>query len=147
MGTCVGRTKLSRCADFERETLTLSGKDQFIFTEWAAQPAVLSKEWYAQMGRLSAHYLEIAKRLNPADPIEFFHLQVIQGKPVPPSRCIEIGDAFENLREGFKRLDEAEIAQWNLDRPECQGLAYHLNAYIDELRACANDNRAFAYAV
>jgi hypothetical protein len=147
MGTYVGRAKLSRCADFERATLTVTEKDQFIFKEWAAQPVVLSKEWYGQMERLSAHYLEIATRLNPADPIEFFHLQVIQGQPVPATRCNEVADAFESLRIGFKRLDKAEAAQWSVDRPDCLALEYHLNAYISELRACASGNRAFAYAV
>jgi hypothetical protein len=147
MGTYVGKAKLSRCADFERATLSLSGKDQFIFKDWATQPVVLSKEWYAQMKRLSGHYLEIGTRLNPADPIEFFHAQVIQGQPVPAQRCSEVADAFESLRDKVRSLDKTELAPWSVERPQSLALEYHLDAYVKELRACASGNRAFAYTV
>ncbi|WP_274644282.1 hypothetical protein [Pseudomonas serbica] len=147
MSTYVGRTKLSRCADFERATIALSGKGRFIFQGWEAKPAVLSKEWYEVMELFAAHNLWIGKVLNPADPVEFFHLQVIQGQPVPAPRCNEIADAFESLREGFRNLDKAEATQWSVEPPEGFTLEYHLNAYINELRACTSDNRAFAYAV
>lgn len=147
MGTYVGGTKLSRCADFERATLALSGKDHFIFKEWASQPVVLSKEWYDLMERFAAHNLEIAKVLNPADPIEFFHAQVIQGQPVPAQRCSEVADAFESLRDKVRNLDKTELAPWSVERPQSLALEYHLDAYVKELRACASGNRAFAYAV
>ena len=147
MSTYVGRTKLTRCADFERATLSLSGKDRFIFEEWAAQPAVLSPKWYSLKERFAAHNQEIGKVLNPADPIEFFHAQVIQGKPVPAIRCNEVADAFESLREGFKQLDKAEAAQWSVEPPEALTLEYHLDAYVKELRVYASGNRAFAYAI